>query len=81
MESNWRFNVWNYGLNGTAAVLAARAPIPLNPNRVVWVAPFGPTLRQLRASTLVGGYANGDIFLNFVPAKGWPYGIVVEPDR
>lgn len=81
MESNWRWNVWLFGLGATRCQLAARSPIPINPNRVIWVEPGGPFGRIVRASTLVGGYAVGGVFQNFVAARGFPYGYPVEPDH
>ena len=82
MESNWRWNVWNYGLSGTGAVKSTRGPALFNPNAVWSQVPRDDMGWNLFISTLVGGYAEGFTFFQQVFDEPFPGPIPnPEPDH
>jgi hypothetical protein len=84
LESNWRWNVWEYGLGdywvGVKQVLAARILEGFFKNYVVVKFAQGP-LYGLYVKNAVTQQYDGPGTAGIPPGSHFPYGYVVEPDQ
>lgn len=82
MESNWRYNVWGYGLSGTGAIKSARGPTSFNPDAIWSQVPRTDQGWDLYISTGMSGYAEGFTFFQQVFNQSWPGPAPInEPDH
>lgn len=82
MESNWRWNVWRYGLNPAFFSLAARYPGPPPFERLYCLCPLRLPFVSTYIVSVLNGYGFSRSFQNFHLTTGFPYGWPgVEPDH
>ena len=79
MESNWRFNVWKYGVShGDFTLVARRVDVPVE--WLAWVSPEYGGIILLRENPPDSGYLQYAGVILLPPGVHFPAGIPVEPD-
>jgi hypothetical protein len=89
LESNWRFNVWDQGLNGLPVVMLARYRPPLDVFWVFWSPPGNPLFPVGNIGVVETGAEAGMLEVDIDsfqtkpggPHQGFPYGQNVDPDH
>jgi hypothetical protein len=82
LESNWRWNVWDFGLSPIPERLAARFVDDPNTAMGAREKPGDPTMHAwYNRSVVTGFWSDMGYRLKANPGKNFPYGWAVEPDH